>query len=380
MFRAVDSFTLLAIPFFVFSGNIMAYGGVSKKLTNLASSFVGKLTGGLAHITTVACAFFGAISGSAPATTSAIGSVMVSQMNDRGYAKDFTAACVASSGTIGLLIPPSVTMVLYGAIAGVSIGKLFMGGVIPGIIMTIAICVVNYIYSKKRGYKGTDSFSIKGIFIAIRDGVWAILMPVLIMGGIYGGVFTPTEAAAVACVYGLIISAAVYRSLGFKQFMTVLFQSACSTATIMFLVACAHLFSYLLASEMIPQRFAAFMVTLSDNILVIELIMLGSLLIVGTFLDNAVAMVLLTPIFYPVIQNMGGDLVVFGILMVFGLAIGQITPPVGLCLFVACNMSGESIEKVSLRALPYVGILILVLLLLTFCPILISFIPGLTNL
>jgi C4-dicarboxylate transporter DctM subunit len=287
---------------------------------------------------------------------------------------------VASSGTIGLLIPPSVTMVLYGAIAGASIGKLFMGGIIPGIIMTAAICLVNYIYSKKNGYKGTDSFSLKGILIAIKEGIWAILMPVLIMGGIYGGIFTPTEAAAVACIYGLIISVAVYRMLGFKQFKTVLFQSASSTATIMFLVACAHLFSYLLASEMIPQRFAAFMVTLSDNIIIIELIMLGSLLIVGTFLDNAVAMVLLTPIFFPVIQSMGGDLVVFGILMVFGLAIGQVTPPVGLCLFVACNMSGESIEKVSMRAMPYVGILILVLLLLTFCPFLISFIPSLTNL
>jgi C4-dicarboxylate transporter DctM subunit len=380
MFRAVDSFTLLAIPFFVFSGNIMAYGGVSKKLTNLASSFVGKLTGGLAHITTVSCAFFGAISGSAPATTSAIGSVMIGQMKERGYAGDFTAACVASSGTIGLLIPPSVTMVLYGAIAGASIGKLFLGGVVPGILMSSAICAVSYVICKKHGYRGTDTFSVSAIFAALKDGIWAILMPAFIMGGIYGGIFTPTEAAAVAVIYGIIISVFVYRQLGWKQFCDVVFSSACSTGNIMFLVACAHLFSYLLASEQIPQNFAAFMVSISDNILVIQLIMMVALLVVGTFLDNAVAMVLLTPIFYPVIMGMGGDLVFFGVLMVFALAIGQVTPPVGLCLFVACNMSKQSIEAVSRQAIPYVLVLVLVLVILNFVPPLITFIPSLANL
>jgi C4-dicarboxylate transporter DctM subunit len=379
MFRAVDSFTLLAIPFFVFSGNVMAYGGVSRKLTNLASAFVGKLTGGLAMITTVSCAFFGAISGSAPATTSAIGSVMVGQMKDRGYAPDFTAACVASSGTIGLLIPPSVTMVLYGAIAGASIGKLFLGGVVPGLIMTAAICLVNYGVSKKRGYRGTDTFSVSGIFAALKDGIWAILMPVFIMGGIYGGIFTPTEAAAVAVIYGIIVSVFVYRQLGRKQFVDVMFASASSTGNIMFLVACAHLFSYLLASEQIPQQFAAFMMSISDSLIIIQLMMMFALLVVGTFLDNAVAMVLLTPIFFPVIAGMGGDLVFFGVLMVFALAIGQVTPPVGLCLFVACNMSKQPIEKVSLQVIPYVFVLLGVLLLLNFVPPLVTFIPSLAN-
>jgi C4-dicarboxylate transporter DctM subunit len=301
-------------------------------------------------------------------------------MKERGYAADFTAACTASSGTIGLLIPPSVTMVLYGAIAGASIGKMFIGGIVPGILMTAAICGVNYGVCKKRGYRGTDTFSLSAIISASKDGIWAILMPLIILGGIYGGVFTPTEAAAVAVAYGIIVSVFIYRQLGWKQFKDVLFSSACSTGNIMFLVACAHLFSYLLASEQIPQKLAAFMVSISDSIIVIQLLIMVVLLVVGTFLDNAVAMVLLTPIFYPVIAGMGGDLVYFGVLMVFALAIGQVTPPVGLCLFVACNMSGQSIEAVSKQAIPYVLILLAVLLLLNFVPPLVMFLPSLTNL
>lgn len=379
MFRGVDSFVLLAIPFFVFSGNIMSRGGVSHKLIDLAAAFVGRLNGGLAMVTTTSCTFFGAISGSAPATTSAIGAVMVPQMGERGYDKPFAAASVAASGTIGLLIPPSNNMVLYGAIAGASIGKMFLGGIIPGVLMAISIMGVEYWICRKRGYRGTSELSLAGIVKAFRNGIWAILMPVIILGGIYGGLFTPTEAAAVAVVYGLVVSTAVYRQLGWKQFCEVSFQSAVSTATIMYLVASAHLFSYLLASEQIPQQFAAFMVSISSDLLVIRLIMMLALLVVGTFLDNAVAVVLLTPIFYPVITSMGGDLVYFGVLMVFALAIGQITPPVGLCLFVACDMAKISIERISREIVPYIVILIIVLLVINLIPPLVTYIPSLAN-
>ncbi len=380
MFRGIDSFTLLAIPFFVFAGNIMARGGVSKKITDLCAVLVGRMTGGLSMISTVGCAFFGAISGSAPATTSAIGAVMVPQMEDHGYDRTFTAANVAASGTIGLIIPPSNNMVLYASIAGASVGKMFMGGIVPGIVMALAIMVVNWIICKKRGYKGTISFSWKGLWEAFINGIWALLMPLIILGGIYSGKFTPTEAAAVAVFYGLLVSAFVYRQLGWKDFKEVLYASAASTATIMYLVASAHLFSYLLASEQIPQKFAAFMVSVSDNKIVIQLIIMFALLVVGTFLDNAVAVVLLTPIFYPVMAAMGVDLCYFGVLLVFALAIGQVTPPVGLCLFVACDMAKVTIEQISRQIIPYIIALVVVLLILNLCEPLVMFLPSLTNL
>lgn len=379
MFRGVDSFTLMAIPFFIFAGNIMAKGGVSQKLTNLAAALVGKTTGGLAMVSTVASTFFGAISGSAPATTSAIGSVMVEPMVKKGYDKSFAAATVAASGTIGLLIPPSNNMVLYGAIAGASIGKMFLGGIIPGILMALSLIAVEYVISKKRGYVGAEAATLRGILHALRDGFWALFMPVIILGGIYGGIFTPTEAAAVAVMYGFVISLFVYRELDLKSFTKVVFDSAKNTASIMFLVACAHLFSYLLASESIPQHFAEFIVSTSNNLLVIQLLMMVALLVVGTFLDNAVAVVLLTPIFYPVIAAMGGDLVYFGVLLVFALAIGQVTPPVGLCMFVACNIAGTTLEAISRRMVPFLVALLIALLILNLFPVLITFLPSISG-
>lgn len=379
MFRGIDSFTLMAIPFFIFSGNVMARGGVSKKLTDLAAAFVGRMTGGLAIVSTIACTFFGAISGSAPATTAAIGAVMCDPMEERGYSKPFSAATVASSGTIGLLIPPSNNMVLYGAIAGASIGKLFLGGIIPGLMMAISLITVEMIISKKRGYRGGEAVSLKGIWQAFKSGIWALLMPAIILGGIYGGIFTPTEAAAVAVVYGLIIGVFVYKQLGVKEFFKVTLDSARGTASIMFLVACAHLFSYLLASEQIPQAFAEILIRISDNPLVVQLIMMVALLVVGTFLDNAVAVILLTPIFYPVVQMMGVDLVYFGVLLVFALSIGQITPPVGLCTFVACDIANISIEKLSKELIPFLGALVLSLLILNLFPVIVTFLPSISG-
>jgi C4-dicarboxylate transporter DctM subunit len=380
MFRGVDSFTLLAIPFFIFSGNIMARGGVSKRLTDLAAAFVGRLTGGLAVVSTLGCTFFGALCGSAPATTAAIGAVMIEPMKERGYDKSFTAATIASSGPIGLLIPPSNNMVIYGAIAGASIGKMFLGGIIPGLLMATALIVVEIVISRKRGYRGNETTSISNILTAIKNGIWALLMPVVVLGGIYSGIFTATEAAAVSVAYGLLVSILVYRQLGFKDFFKVTYESAISTATIMYLVACAHLFSYLLTSEKIPQMFAQAIINFSDDLLVVQLLMMLALLVAGCFLDNAVAVVLLTPIFYPVIEALGGNLVNFGVLLVFALAIGQITPPVGLCLYVASDMAKVSLEEISAECIPFVISMLVVLLILNLFPILIDFIPSLSGL
>lgn len=379
-FRAIDSFTLLAIPFFVFAGNVMARGGVSKRLTDMAATMVGRMPGGLAHITTLSSTFFGAISGSAPATTSAIGAVMVPQMEDYGYKKSFTAAVAAASGTIGLIIPPSNTMVMFGTLANVSVGKMFIGGIVPGLIMSAVIIAINYVISKKRGYRGSDKISGKAILMAFRNGIWAILMPVIILGGIYSGVFTPTEAAAVAVMYGILVSAFVYRNMGWKAFKGVLASSAASTASIMFLIANAHIFSYLLTSEQIPQKLAALMLSITTNPLIVKLLVMVVLLIAGCFLDNAVAVILLTPILYPVMASLGVDLVYFGVLLVFVLAIGQVTPPVGLCLFVACDIGKVKIEEISKEVIPYIVGLIGVALLLVFCEPLVLFLPTLAGL
>ncbi|BBD09162.1 TRAP transporter large permease [Desulfovibrio ferrophilus] len=375
-YGGVDSFTLMAIPFFILAGNIMSSGGVSSRLVNLANCFFGRFPGGLAHVATAACTFFGAISGSAPATTAAIGSVMVGPMREKGYSRVFSAACVAASGTIGLLIPPSITMVLYGVITGASVGKLFLGGVLPGLLMCSALMSVNYVVAKRHGYGGGDKVGLGQTMKAIKDASLALLMPLIILGGIYGGVFTPTEAAVVAVVYGLIIGRYVYKQLDNKRLYEVVLSTAKSAAVIMFLVATAHCFSYLMASEQIPQALTNSMLSVSTNPSILLFMICASLLVVGTFLDNAVAVVLMAPIFHPVIMSAGIDPVYFGVLLVLTLSIGQVTPPVGLCLFVACDLGKVSIEKLSMGVLPYLLILVLVMVVLILCPDIVLFIPN----
>lgn len=376
VYQGADSFSLMAIPFFILAGNIMSSGGVSKRLVDVAEGFFGRMKGGLALVATGASVFFGAISGSAPATTAAIGSIMVPQMEEKGYDKEFAAATVASSGTIGLLIPPSITMILYGVVANVSIGKLFLGGIIPGILMAIALGIVEVIIARKRNYVSNVPIDMKEILRRIKKSILALLMPVIILGGIYGGIFTPTEAAVVAVVYGFIIAIFVYRQLDFTGFKKVLLSSAKSAAVIMYLVATASVFSYILSSEKIPQKISAVILGISTEPLIALFLIAIMLLIVGTFLDNAVAMVLLTPVFAPAIAKLGIDPVFFGVFMVLALAIGQITPPVGLCLFVACDMAKVSIEQLSKNVIFPLIALLIVLLIVMFFPFLVTVIPN----
>ena len=379
MYSGISKFLLLAIPFFVLSGNIMAKAGISKRLIRFVNTCVGHRRGGIAIVCVIVACFFGAISGSAPATTSAIGAVMVPEMEKRSYDKAFTAAVVAASGTIGLIIPPSNTMVMYGTLANASVGKMFIGGVGPGLLMTAVIIIINYVISKKRGYVGTERVTAKEVATAFKNGIWALLMPVIILGGIYSGLFTPTEAAAIAVFYGIIVSAFVYRNMGWKDFIHVLSASASSTASILFLVANAHIFSYLLSSEQIPQKLAILMTSLTTNPTMIMFLIMIVLLIAGCFLDNAVAVILLTPIFVNVVQAMNIDICYFGVFLVFVLAIGQVTPPVGLCLFVACDIGKVSIEKISREVLPYVGGLIVTAILLVLFPQIVTWLPSLTK-
>ncbi len=374
-FNAGNSFALMAIPFFILAGNIMAAGGVSRRLVNLAGALFGRLSGGLALVATLASTFFGAVSGSAPATTAAIGGVMIGPMIEKGYNKNFAGAVVAASGTIGLIIPPSLTMVLYGVTTGVSIGALFLAGVIPGIIICIVLMIVEYIISVKRGYKGDEAASFKTIAKYFREAAFAIIMPVIILGGIYAGIFTPTESAAVAVLYGLIVGVFIHKELKIKDVLTIMLKSAKSTALVMYLMVTAEIISYVLVSEQIPQSIAKSILGISTNAIAVQLIMVLILLVAGTFLNNSAAMVLLAPIFYPIITSLGIDPLFFGIIMVISLAIGHNTPPVGLCLFIACDIGNLKLESLVKEIVPLVAALIATVVVLNFFPDIILFLP-----
>ena len=377
MFKAVNSFPMMAIPFFILAGNVMSSGGISERLVKFASSLVGSLTGGLAHITVLASMFFAAISGSSPATTAAIGSVMVPAMTERGYDKNFATAVAAAAGTVGVVIPPSIPMVLYAVLAGVSIGRLFLAGFGPGILMGLSMMAVVYFISKREGYVGTGKFSFRDLLVSFKDSFFALLMPIIILGGINGGIFTPTEAAAVAGVYGVIVGFFVYRELKIKDIPDILYKSAVGTAVIMFLISGANLFGWFLVREMIPQSIAAAMVAVTDNPYVIIFLINILLLILGTFLNTTAAIVLVTPILLPVLLQVGIDPLFMGAVMVVNLAVGMITPPVGLCLFVACNISNITLDAITKSVLPLLLVLIVCIFLISYIPGIVMFLPNL---
>jgi C4-dicarboxylate transporter DctM subunit len=375
MFTSVDSFSFIAVPFFMLAGAFMSHGGVTRRLLSFAHSLVGALAGGLALVVGVAGMFFAAISGSSAATTAAIGTAMIDEMEKRGYHKDFAAAVVAAGGTVGIVIPPSITMVVYGAIASVSIGDMFLGGFLPGAFMGVSMCLVSYFIAKKRGYEGVGSLSFSNIVRSFRECFWALLMPVIIIGGIYGGIFTPTEAAAVAAVYGLFIGLFVYRELRISDLPKVLLDAAVSTTMIMFVVGGANLFGWILTNAQVPHRLGLYFTTLTSNPLVFLMLVNVLLLFVGTLINASAAVVILTPILLPVALSMGIDPLFFGVMTVVNLAIGCITPPVGLDLFVVSAITKIPIEKVTREVMPYLGVLLLDLLLITYFQDIILVIP-----
>ena len=375
-FRAIDSFTLLAIPFFVFAGNVMARGGVSKRLTDMAATLVGRMPGGLAHVATLSSTFFGAISGSAPATTSAIGAVMVPEMEKRSYDKAFTAAVVAASGTIGLIIPPSNTMVMYGTLANASVGKMFIGGVGPGLLMTVVIIVINYLISKKRGYAGSEHISGKQVAEAFKNGIWALLMPVIILGGILGGIFTPTEAAAVAVVYALIISLTVYRDMKLSELPQVFVEASVSTATIMMMVGLSKASSYVVVTSGLPQQLLDVFTSITSNRIVILLLLNLLFLIIGMLMEANAAIIMMTPILMPLLTLYGINPLMFGIVMSFNLCIGLVTPPVGLCLLICNQIAKTRLMKALKAMMPMLLISVIVLMLITYIPALTTWLPS----
>ncbi len=368
MFTSTDSFTLMAVPFFILAGKLMESGGISRRLISFSSTLVGSLHGGLAMVSIVTCMFFAAISGSAAATTAAVGSILIPAMVKRGYDKSFSTAIQAAGGTIGVMIPPSVPLILFGVIAGVSIGDLFIAGIIPGVFVGISLILVAYFISRKRGYGKEQKSSFKEVAAAFRSAILAILMPVIILGGIYGGIFTPTEGSVVAVVYGLIVGLLIYREIKWKDLPEIFISSAITSSVILFIISCASIFGFLLTREQIPAQISDGMLGITSNAIMILIIINVILLIVGTFLETSAAIVIMAPILVPIASAAGMDLVHFGVIMVVNLAIGMITPPVGINLFVASNIAKIRLEHIVRAIMPFIIVLIIDVLILSFMP------------
>ena len=368
LFNGINSFPFMAIPLFLLAGNIMAEAKISDKLVALANLMVGRYPGGLAQVSTGASAFFGAISGSAPATTAAIGSILIPSMKERGYRGDFSAAVVAASGALGLIIPPSLTMVVYGVLSGASIGALFLCGIVPGFLISFALCSINYWNARKMGLKAEAPVARELRMQIVKDSTLALFMPVIIMGGIYAGVFTATESAAVACLYGLVIGFFVYRTLTLKSLFNILKSTAENAALIMFLMGTANSFGFIITAERLPQTLAEMIIAYTDNKVLVMFIVLAMLLVLGTFLDNVTALILFVPTMMGVVNALQIDIVFFGMFTVIALAVGQFTPPVGLNLFIASNISQVKFESVSVQIIPYLIAYVVMLVIFILCP------------
>jgi len=377
MISACNSFNLLAIPYFMFAGSIMTNGGISKRLVDFCYSFLGRLKGGLAIVATVAAAFFAAISGSNAATAAAVGGALIPEMEKKGYDREFSAATIASAGTVGAVIPPSTFMVLYAASTGVSVGKLFLGGVTPGILMVLVMIVIIVIQSSKRGYLGDPFRGFGYILRTFKDALGGLLMPAIILGGIYGGLFSPTEAACVACFYGIIVSMLVYREVKLKDLWRILVDSAVSTAMVCIILGTAGIFGWVLTIYNVPQMIAAWMTNVTSSTIVLMLMVNILLFIVGMFMNASAAISILAPILFPVIVAFGYDPVAFGVVMTVNLSVGCITPPVGVDLFVAGSIANVPLAKVSKAALPFIISLCVLTVLMSFFPQVITFLPSL---
>ncbi|WJV18982.1 TRAP transporter large permease [Rossellomorea marisflavi] len=370
-FVSLDSFPLLAIPLFILAGVIMEYGGISQRLINLANALTGHLTGGLAVVTVVTTMFFAAISGSSVAATAALGTILVPAMIKRGYEKEFSGGVQALSGTLGIIIPPSIPLILYGTAVGASIGDLFIAGMVPGIIIGIGIIITVYIIAKKRNYAKEEKKSGREIGRAFVQAIPAIIMPVIILGGIYTGIFTATEAAGVAVAYAFIVGVFVYRTINLSKLKIILTQASLTTSTIMFILATAGLFSWVLTIENVPQRVAGMITSISNNPMVFLGIVVLLLLVVGMFMETNASIIILAPILVPVASELGINPVHFGIVMIVTLAIGMVTPPLGLNLFVVSKIASLRMDKLTKSLIPfYVAVLV--------CLIIITFIPSLT--
>ncbi|MGP1348606.1 MAG: TRAP transporter large permease [Stomatobaculum sp.] len=377
IFTGCDNFSMLALPAFFLAGDIMAKGGLSKRLVSFADSLVGWISGGISLVSIVACTFFAAISGSSVATTAAIGGLMYPEMKKRNYPEAYAAAVQAIGGTLGIVIPPSIVFVIYGNITGVSVAKLLMAGVIPGILCGVALCVYAYFKARKENFPKEEKFSFKRFLVSFRDAIWALLMPFIILGGIYAGIFTPTESAVIAVFYGIFVCLSVYREMTGRGIWEIARDTAASTANLMFLVVTAQLFGYLITYYRIPVYVTEAFMSVASNRYVFMALIVVLLILCGMFLEVGATNLILGPILAPIAVQFGIDPVHFGMVFVFLLAMGQATPPFGTTMFVACGLSNQPVSKVAKELIPFVVVEIVCALIFAYIPALSVWLPYL---
>ncbi|HWP50578.1 MAG TPA: TRAP transporter large permease [Clostridia bacterium] len=375
-YAAISKFLLLAIPFFILGGNIMEKAGISGKLIDFAQSFVGHIKGGLAMVCVIVACFFAAISGSGPATVAALGAIIIPAMVKVGYTQGDSAALMATAGGIGIIIPPSISFVVFSSIAGVSTGTLFMAGVIPGLLMGAGLFVASRWVTRKSNLEQMPKVSAAHRWAAFKDAFWGLLMPVIILGGIYGGIFTPTEAAAVSAVYGLFVGVVIYKTVRWKEFKSILVDSARQTGAIMWTVGNAALMSWVLSVSGIAAAISNGIIAMSGGHTVVFLIIVNIIvLIAGCFIDGNSIMYIFVPVFLPVALKLGYNPVVLGVVMVMNVAIGMVTPPVGCNLYVACGLARIDVKEIIKPVVPYIIASVIVLLAITYVPAITLFLP-----
>ena len=368
-FNTTDSFPLVAVPFFVLAGYLMEYGGLSLRLVNLASAVIGHVTGGFACVTILACMFFAAMSGSGPATVAAIGTLMIPAMIRARYDPAFAGAVASTGGTLGIMIPPSNPMIIYGVVGNVSVTQLFIAGIVPGILTGLILIGASWWLCRRYGFVGgTERPSARRLLQAVLDARWALLAPIIVLGGIYGGIFTPTEASVVAAVYGLLVGLFVYRELNWRKIYQALLNAVLVGGSVTIIVGLASGFGRLLTQYQIPQELAAYTLSWSTNPFVVLMIINVGLIIIGTFMETLATIILLTPILLPLVVELGVDPIHFGILLVITSEIGFLTPPLGVNLFVAMGIANVTLEQISKAVWPYIVVLMLVTILLTAVP------------
>lgn len=377
MFTGMNNFSLMAIPFFILAAELMRIGGLSNRLIELAKALVGWVPGGLAAATVLSCLFFGSISGSSPATVVAIGSIMFPALVAAGYDKRFAIGLIATAGTLGPIVPPSIALIIYGSVTGTSVGRLFAAGLLPAILIAsllIAYCIV---YASFKGYARAPFPSLREILAAVKSAAWGLGLPIILLGGIYSGVFTPTESAAVACVYGLFVGMVIYRTIGWRELRDTLRNSGLTSATLLLITAGASAFSWLLAITGTPTQLASQVLSLTNEPVLVMALFNVVMIIAGFFLDSASAIIVLSPLLQPIAAQVGVDPVHFGIITLVNFSVGMITPPVGLNLFVAMAISKMSLTEVFKACIPLIVMMLIALLILTYAPWFSLWVPSL---
>ena len=377
MFTGMNNFSLMAIPFFILAAELMRIGGLSGRLIELAKALVGWVPGGLAAATVLSCLLFGAISGSSPATVVAIGSIMFPALVAAGYDKRFAIGLIATAGTLGPIVPPSIALIIYGSVTGTSVGRLFAAGLLPAILIASLLIAYCMVYSSFKGYARAPFPTLREIAAAVKSAAWGLGLPVILLGGIYSGIFTPTESAAVACMYGLFVGMVVYRTIGWRELLGTLRNSGLTSATLLLITAGASAFSWLLAITGTPTQLASQVLSLTDHPVQVMALFNMVMIVAGFFLDSASAIIVLSPLLQPIAAQVGVDPVHFGIITLVNFSVGMITPPVGLNLFVAMAISRMSLLEVFRACIPLIVMMFIALIVLTYVPWFSTWVPSL---